>query len=460
MTQSKTEKMDFGKDVDKFMKDFVTRNPHMPLLHQAAREIVEAVYPDFIETPEFARWDVLRRMLEPEEVFQFSINWMDSQGIPRMNRGYRVHFGKKTGPCQGGLRFDPDLTIDTVTFLALKQRFKNVLTGHMMDGAKGGADFDPKKYPEVDIMRFCQAFAICLSSFIGPEIDGAAGDIGVGQQEVSYMFGMNTKLTGKFNGSFTGKGTEYGGSILRVEATGYGLIYFVIKMLEEIGKNIVGKKIAISGAGNAAQGAAKKAMEEGGIVVTLSDKAGTIYDKSGLTPEKLEFVMSIKNTKSEQRGTLKAYAERFGVPFFAGRQGPWQLEPFDIALPCSHQNELDGEDARTLVENGVICVAEGGNMSSTPEAIREFEKAKVPFGVGTAVNAGGVTTSLFEKSQDSSLMYWNEQQVDRALRNTMAHIHTQCVQYGKRDDYINYALGAYRASFRRIAEAMVAQGVV
>lgn len=443
-------------EIEKFMKEFAARNPHMPLLQQAAREIVEAVYPDFISTPEFVRWDVLKRMMKPEEIFIFSIPWVDSKGIPQLNTGYRVHFGKKTGPCKGGLRFDSGLTIDTVTFLALKQRFKNPLTGLMMDGAKGGSDFDPNKWSEVDVMRFCQAFAINLSPYIGDHTDIPAGDKGVGEREIGYMFGMNTKLTRQFDGSITGKGVEWGGSLLRTDATGYGVIYFLTEMLEEIGENIAGKKIAISGSGNAAQGAAKKAMEEGGIVVTLSDRGGTVYDKDGLTSKKFQFVQELKNVR---RGRMKEYAENFGVPYYE-RKRPWQLGQFDIALPCATENELDKEDAHALVENGVICVAEGGNMSSTPGAIREFEKANIPFGVGTAANAGGVATSVFEMSQDSGFIPWSEEEVDHELRRVMKHIHVQCVRYGKEGNYIHYPRGAYRASFQRLARAIVAQGVV
>lgn len=445
-----------NKNIDNFMREFVARNPHMPLFHQAAREIVGAVYPNFQSTPEFVRWDVLRRMMKPEEIFIFSVPWVDSKGIPQLNTGYRVHFGKKTGPSKGGLRFDPDLTIDTVTFLGLKQRFKNALTGLMMDGAKGGSDFDPKRWSELDVMRFCQAFMINLSPYIGPHTDIPAGDKGVGQREIGYLYGMNTKLTRKFTGAITGKGVEWGGSILRVEATGYGLIYFVQAMLKMMGKNLEGKKIAISGSGNAAQGAAKKAIEERGIVVTLSDRDGTMYDKNGLTPKKFEFVQELKNVR---RGRIKEYAENFGVPYHEGKR-PWQLGQFDIALPCATENELDEEDARALVENGVMCVAEGGNMSSTPEAIHEFEKAKIPFGVGTAANAGGVSTSIFEMNQDSGFIPWSEERVDHELRRVMNHIHMQCVQYGKEGDYINYAHGAYRASFQRLARAIIAQGVI
>lgn len=443
-------------EIDKFMRDLIARNPHEPLFHQAVEEVIQSVYPVYIQTPDFVKWNILERITEPERVIMFRVPWMDDQENVRVNKGYRIEFSSATGPYKGGLRFHPSVNPDILKFLGFEQIFKNALTGLAMGGGKGGSDFNPKGRSDAEVMRFCQSFMVELFRHIGHHTDIPAGDIGVGRREIGFLFGMYKKLKNEFTGVLTGKGVEWGGSLLRPEATGYGLVYFVQEMLKTKSSHIAGKIMAISGSGNVAQYAAKKAMELGGKIVTLSDSDGTVHDPEGLTTEKLDFVMEIKN---ERRGRIKEYAERFGVAYHEGKR-PWQLVRFDIALPCATENELDQEDATALTENGVICVAEGANMPSTPDAIRWFHARKTLFGPGKAANAGGVAVSGLEMAQNSSMTRWDRDEIDRKLLRIMQHIHTQCVAHGSEGDFINYVHGANRAGFLKVARAMVDQGVV
>ena len=448
--------MSHATEIDKFMQGLIARNPHEPLFHQAVEGFVRSVWPVYIQTPEFVRWNILERMTEPQEALLFSVPWVDDQGNVRVQKGYRVHFNNTTGPWKGGLRFHPSVSFDEVKFLGFKQVSKDALTGLMLGGAKGGSDFNPKGKSDLEVMRFCQMFMLKLKEFIGRRKDIPAGDIGVGIKEIGYLFGMHKMLTGEFTGTLTGKGYKWGGSLYRPEATGYGLLDFVSEMLKTKGENLTGKLIAISGSGNVAQYATEEAMRMGGRVVTSSDSSGTVYDPEGFTPHKLKFVMELKN---ERKGRIKEYAEKYGVAYHEGKK-PWQLGRFDIALPCATENELDGEDARILVENGVICVAEGANMPSTPEAITEFLKAKILYGPGNAANAGGVAVSGLEMAQNGSMLQWEGPIVRQHLRSIMKKIHAQCVEHGNEENFINYIKGADIAGFLKVAHAMVEQGVV
>lgn len=444
-------------EIDKFMRECIARNPHETTFHQAVEEIIRSIYPAYVQTPEFKKYNILERIIEPERIIMFRVPWMDDEGNFHVNRGYRVQFNSAIGPFKGGLRFHPSVNLDILKFLGFEQIFKNALTGLAMGGGKGGSDFDPKGRSDLEVMRFCQSFMAELFRHIGDRIDIPAGDIGVGHREIGFLFGMYKKLGNKFTGILTGKGVEWSGSFLRPEATGYGLMYFVCEMLATKKKNLAGKTIAISGSGNVAQYAAEKAMGLGGKVVTLSDSNGTAYDPEGLTQEKLHFVRELKN---ERRGRIKEYAERFDVTYHQGKR-PWRLAKFDIALPCATENELDEEDARALADNGVECVAEGANMPSTPGAIREFHKAKILFGPGKAANAGGVAVSGLEMAQNSSMIQWDRYEVDKKLYNIMEKIHMQCVEHGGgKENIVNYVDGANIAGFLKVARAMVDQGVV
>lgn len=438
------------------MRGLVAGTPHETTFHQAVEEVIRSVYPVYMQTPEFKKYNILERVIEPERVIMFRVPWMDDEGNVRVHRGYRVQFNSAIGPFKGGLRFHPSVNLDILKFLGFEQIFKNALTGLAMGGGKGGSDFDPKEKSDAEVMRFCQSFMAELFRYIGHHIDIPAGDIGVGRREIGFLFGMYKKLRNEFTGALTGKGIEWGGSLLRPEATGYGLIYFVCEMLATKKKILAGKTIAISGSGNVAQSAAQKAIGLGGKVVTLSDSDGTFYDPEGINPEKLRFVIELKN---ERRGRVKEYAERFGVAYHAGKR-PWQLAKFDIALPCATENELDEEDARVLLENGVACVAEGANMPSTPGAIRAFQEGKILYGPGKAANAGGVAVSGLEMAQNSSMLQWDQERVESELHRIMKNIHAQCVRYGAKGDVINYVDGANIAGFLKVARAMVDQGVV
>ena len=444
--------------IDAFMDGVKQRNANEPEFLQAVYEVAETIVPFIEENPKYKGKQLLERMVEPERVIMFRVPWTDDQGNTQVNRGIRIEMNSAIGPYKGGLRFHPSVNLSILKFLAFEQVFKNSLTTLPMGGGKGGSDFDPKGKSDNEVMRFCQSFMTELSRHIGPNTDVPAGDIGVGGREIGYMFGQYKRLRNEFTGVLTGKGLEYGGSLIRPEATGYGCVYFAQEMINHAGDKIKGKSVAISGSGNVAQFAAEKIIELGGRVQTLSDSSGTIYVKDGITPDSLAFIMELKNV---QRGRLKEYADKFNCEYFEGKT-PWQVANFDIALPCATQNELHKEDAEALVKGGVIAVAEGANMPCTPEAVEVLQSNGVLFAPGKASNAGGVVTSGLEMSQNSIRYNWTREKVDRKLHEIMVNIHSDCVQYGcgegaKKVDYVK---GANIAGFVKVAEAMLAQGVV
>ena len=424
---------------------------------QAVREVLTTVEQAYNQHPEFEACKIAERIVEPDRIFTFKVVWTDDRGEVQVNTGYRVQFNNAIGPYKGGLRFHPSVNLSILKFLGFEQIFKNALTTLPMGGAKGGSDFNPKGKSDREIMRFCQAFMLELWRHIGPETDVPAGDIGVGAREVGYLYGMYRKLALENTGVLTGKGMTFGGSLIRPEATGYGAVYFLNHMLEEMNDTIRGKEIAISGFGNVAWGAAKKATELGGKVVTISGPDGYIYDKDGLNEEKIAYMLDLRASCND---VVAPYAERFpGAVFVAGRK-PWEVK-VDIAMPCATQNELGGEDARALVANGVKVVAEVSNMGCTPEAIETFIEARIPYGPGKAVNAGGVATSGLEMSQNSMKLNWSAEEVDQKLHGIMASIHNACLEYGTEPDgYINYMKGANIAGFMKVAKSMVEQGVI
>lgn len=421
---------------------------------QAVEEVAEAVLPILSSESRFKGKKILERMIEPERVLMFRVPWKNDQGEVMVNRGYRIEMNSAIGPYKGGLRFHPSVNLSILKFLAFEQVFKNALTTLPLGGGKGGANFDPKGKSDNEIMSFCQSFMTELSRHIGPNTDIPAGDIGVGGREIGYMFGQYKRIRNEFTGVLTGKGRGWGGSLIRPEATGYGNVYFAHNMLKLKGDSFKNKTVAISGSGNVAQYSCEKATELGAKVVTLSDSSGYIFDKDGIDAEKLSFIMELKNVK---RGRIKEYADQFGCEFHSGR--PWGVK-CDIALPCATQNELDYSEANLLVENGCICVAEGANMPSTPEAVEVFLNAKILFAPGKASNAGGVATSGLEMSQNSIRMNWTRKEVDNKLNTIMNDIHSQCVEHGKEGDYVNYVKGANIAGFLKVADAMLDQGVV
>jgi len=421
---------------------------------QAVEEVAETVIPVLDKYPRFKNMKVLQRMVEPERVITFRVSWADDTGEIQVNRGYRVQMNSAIGPYKGGLRFHPSVNLSILKFLAFEQVFKNALTTLPMGGGKGGSNFDPKGKSDNEIMRFCQSFMTELCRHIGPNMDVPAGDIGVGGREIGYMFGQYKRIRNEFTGVLTGKGLGWGGSLIRPEATGYGNVYFADNMLSVNGDSFKGKTVVISGSGNVAQFSCEKATELGAKVVAMSDSSGYIYDKDGIDPEKLEFIMNLKNVK---RGRIKEYADHYGCEFSQGR--PWTIK-CDIALPCATQNELDKADAENLVANGCMCVSEGANMPSTPEAIEVFLNAKILFAPGKASNAGGVATSGLEMSQNSLRMNWTREEVDTKLKTIMNDIHSQCVEHGKEGDFINYVKGANIAGFLKVADAMLDQGIV
>ena len=443
------------------IKDFIAgvekSNPNEPEFLQAVTEVAETVIP-FIEANEtYQGKKLLERMVEPERTIMFRVAWTDDSGEIQVNRGYRVEYNSAIGPYKGGLRFHPTVNLSILKFLGFEQTFKNSLTTLPMGGGKGGSDFDPKGKSDAEVMRFCQSFMTELFRHIGPNTDVPAGDIGVGGREIGYMFGQYKRIANEFTGILTGKGRSYGGSLIRPEATGYGNVYFAKNMLATKGENFKGKTVVISGSGNVAQYAAEKAMEFGGKVVTMSDSGGFIYDAEGLNEEKLAFIMNLKNVK---RGRISEYVSKYPGAKYSEGERPWGVK-CDIALPCATQNELDAKEAKTLVDNGCICVSEGANMPSTPEAIEVFTKAKILFAPGKASNAGGVATSGLEMSQNSLRMSWTAKEVDEKLHNIMNDIHAACVEYGKDGDgYVDYVKGANVAGFVKVADAMMAQGVV
>lgn len=443
-------------DLDQFMQKVKKRNPHEPEFYQAVYEVADAVLPFIEKNQQYKKVAILDRMIEAERIIIFRVPWMDDAGNYKVNRGYRVQMNSAIGPYKGGLRFHPDVTLSVLKFLAFEQVFKNSLTTLPMGGAKGGADFDPKGKSDGEVMRFCQSFMNELYHHIGKDTDVPAGDIGVGGREIGYLFGQFKRLKNEFSGVLTGKGYTYGGSLIRPEATGYGLLFFVDEMLMTKNESIKGKRVVISGSGNVAQYAIEKTLVFGGIPVTASDSDGFIYDPKGIDTKKLEYLMELKNIR---RGRIKEYADEFGCQYFDGEK-PWMI-PCEVALPCAIQNELDEEDAKALVSNGCMLVAEGANMPTTPEAINVLQKSDVLYAPGKASNAGGVAASGLEMTQNSMRTYWTREEVESRLRVIMEKIHEQCVQYGKNDDgSIDYVKGANIAGFVRVADAMMAEGHV
>ncbi|MFT4668609.1 MAG: glutamate dehydrogenase (NADP+) [Flavobacteriaceae bacterium] len=443
------------------IKEFISRvermNPNEPEFLQAVTEVAETVIPFIEENEKYQNKKLLERMVEPERTIMFRVPWTDDNGEIEVNRGYRVEFNSAIGPYKGGLRFHPSVNLSILKFLGFEQVFKNSLTTLPMGGGKGGSDFNPKGKSEAEVMRFCQSFMTELSRHIGPNTDVPAGDIGVGGREIGYMFGQYKRLRNEFTGVLTGKGLSFGGSLIRPEATGYGNVYFAKNMLSTKGDSFKGKIVTVSGSGNVAQYAAQKATEFGGKVVTMSDSGGYIYDEEGINEEKLAYVMEIKN---ERRGRIKEYLAKYPSATYNEGKRPWGVT-CDIALPCATQNELNGEEAATLLSNGCICVSEGANMPSTIEAIEAFQEAKILFAPGKASNAGGVATSGLEMSQNSLRLSWTAEEVDDKLHTIMNDIHSACVKYGKDGSgYVDYVSGANIAGFVKLAEAMIAQGVV
>ncbi|MDY0054702.1 MAG: NADP-specific glutamate dehydrogenase [Methyloversatilis sp.] len=441
---------------ESFVSVVEARNPGQPEFMQAVTEVMESLWPFIKTNPRYAEQALLERLVEPERVIMFRVSWVDDKGAVQVNRGYRIQHSSSIGPYKGGIRFHPSVNLSILKFLAFEQTFKNALTTLPMGGGKGGSDFDPKGRSQGEIMRFCQAFVSELFRHIGSDTDVPAGDIGVGGREVGYMAGMMKKLSNRADCVFTGKGLSFGGSLIRPEATGYGTVYFAEEMLCHAGHSMAGMRVAVSGSGNVAQYAVEKAMALGAKVVTVSDSSGTVIDEDGFTPEKLAILMDVKN---EQYGRVSDYAKKVGVAFEANMR-PWRV-PVDVALPCATQNELDENDARTLIANGVRCVAEGANMPSTIEAAKAFEAAGVLYAPGKASNAGGVATSGLEMSQNAIRMNWTRDEVDTRLLHIMQGIHAACLQYGKhKDGRVSYLDGANVAGFVKVADAMLGQGVV
>jgi glutamate dehydrogenase (NADP+) len=442
--------------VQQFMASVKARNPGENEFHQAVQEVAESLIPFIEENPRYKHARILERIAEPERTIIFRVPWLDDKGEIQINRGFRIEMNSAIGPYKGGLRFHPTVNLGILKFLAFEQVFKNSLTTLPMGGGKGGSDFDPKGKSDNEVMRFCQSFMTELARHIGPDTDVPAGDIGVGGREIGFLFGQYKRLRNEFTGVLTGKGLEWGGSLIRPEATGYGATYFAQEMLATRGDSIKGKIVSISGSGNVAQYAAEKVTELGGKVVTVSDSNGYIYDPKGIERGKLEFIMDLKNIK---RGRIKEYAEKYGVEYFEG-QRPWAVQ-CDVAMPCATQNEINGDEAKMLVKNGCICVSEGSNMPSTPEAVEVFINSKILYGPGKAANAGGVATSGLEMTQNSMRLPWSREEVDDKLRTIMKNIHLTCVKYGrKQDGFINYVDGANIGGFVKVANAMIAQGVV
>ena len=444
--------------MDNHVKDFLNSveltNKGESEFLQAVEEVAEAVIPILNQYPRFNNKKILERMVEPERVITFRVPWVDDSGDVQVNRGYRIEMNSAIGPYKGGLRFHPSVNLSILKFLAFEQVFKNALTTLPMGGGKGGSNFDPKGKSDNEIMKFCQSFMTELCKHIGPNTDVPAGDIGVGGREIGYMFGQYKRIRNEFTGVLTGKGLGWGGSLIRPEATGYGNVYFAQNMLAVKGDSFKGKTVVISGSGNVAQYSCEKATELGAKVVSMSDSSGYIFDKDGIDSDKLAFIMNLKNVK---RGRIKEYADHYGCEFHEGKT--WGIK-CDIALPCATQNELNKTEAETLVNNGCICVSEGANMPSTPDAIEVFLNAKILFAPGKASNAGGVATSGLEMSQNSLRMNWTREEVDTKLKTIMNDIHSQCVEHGKDGDYINYVKGANIAGFLKVADAMLDQGVV
>ena len=442
--------------VEKFMAGVKAKNPGEPEFHQAVQEVVESLIPIVEENPKYKHAKILERMTEPERVIIFRVPWINDRGELEINRGYRIQMNSAIGPYKGGIRFHPTVNLSILKFLAFEQVLKNSLTTLPMGGAKGGSDFDPKGKSDNEVMRFCQSFMTELARHINADCDIPAGDIGVGGREVGYMYGQYKRIKNEFTGVLTGKGIEWGGSLIRPEATGYGAVYFAEEMLKTRGESIKDKTVVISGSGNVAQYAAEKCIQLGAKVVTLSDSNGSIYDPEGIDRAKLDYVMELKN---EKRGRIKEYADKYGCSYMDG-QRPWGVK-CDIAMPNATQNEIDANDAKMLLANGCICVSEGANMPSTPEAVELFQNAGILYAPGKASNAGGVATSGLEMTQNSMRLPWSREEVDEKLHSIMRNIHATCVKYGTdASGYINYVKGANIGGFVKIANAMLAQGYV
>lgn len=442
--------------INEFMNIVKSRNPHETEFLQAVYEVAASIIPFTERHPKYKTHKILERMVEPERVLIFRVPWLNDAGQVEINRGFRVQMNSAIGPYKGGLRFHPSVNLSVLKFLAFEQTFKNSLTGLPIGGGKGGSDFDPKGKSDAEVMKFCQSFMTELYRHIGPDIDVPAGDIGVGAREIGYLFGQYKRIRGEFTGVLTGKGNEWGGSLIRPEATGYGVVYFVAEMLKTRNDSLKGKKVIISGSGNVAQYTAQKCIELGAKVLTMSDSEGFIYDPKGIDTEKLKYIMELKNT---DRGRIKSYADKYGCEFHPNEK-PWSI-PCDIAFPNATQNELDKEDALLLIKNGCYCVAEGANMPTTPEAIHVFAEARILYAPGKAANAGGVAVSALEMSQNSLRYSWTREKIDDRLKNIIIQIHQACVTYGTdRAGYVNYERGANIAGFVKVADAMIAQGVV
>lgn len=445
----------YQTQVDAFMANVRAMNPNEPEFLQAVQEVADAVIPFIEENPRYKKTKVLERIVEPERTLIFRVPWINDKGEIQVNRGYRVEFNSAIGPYKGGLRFHPTVNLSVLKFLGFEQIFKNSLTTLPMGGGKGGSDFDPKGKSDREVMVFCQSFMTELSRHIGADTDVPAGDIGVGGREIGFMFGQYKRLRNEFTGVLTGKAPNWGGSLIRPEATGYGTVYFAEEMLVTRGTDFKGKTVVVSGSGNVAQYAIEKSMQLGAKVVTASDSSGYIFDENGFNGEKLAFLMELKNVR---RGRIREYADKYGVPFVEGKT-PWEVK-CDIALPCATQNELNGDDAKMLVDNGCVCVAEGANMPCDPDAVHHFLKTKILFSPGKASNAGGVATSGLEMSQNSLRLSWTSEEVDQRLHTIMKSIHASCVKYGKEGDFTDYVKGANIAGFVKVADAMLDQGVV
>ncbi|RKD86121.1 NADP-specific glutamate dehydrogenase [Mangrovibacterium diazotrophicum] len=442
--------------IDEFMLRVKAQDPNQLEFHQAVHEVIESLAPFLLDHPKYLKMRILERLVEPERVLHFRVPWLDDQGNIQVNRGFRVEMNSAIGPYKGGLRFHPTVNLSIMKFLAFEQTFKNSLTSLPMGGGKGGSDFDPKNKSDLEVMRFCQSFMTELFRHIGPNTDVPAGDIGVGGREIGFLFGQYKRLRNEFTGVLTGKGIEWGGSLIRPEATGYGTVYFAQEMMSTKGEDLKGKVVCISGSGNVAQFAAQKVLELGGKVVTMSDSGGFIHDPDGIDPEKLEFIFQLKN---EQRGRIKEYSDKYGCPYHAG-QRPWSVA-CDIALPCATENEVHKEDAEHLLKNGCQVVAEGANMPCTPEAVHLFLKSKILYAPGKAANAGGVAVSGLEMAQNSMRLNWTREEVDARLHTIMKTIHAMCLKHGaQKDGWINYVDGANIGGFVKVAQAMLAQGVV
>ena len=444
------------KKLNSFLREIERRNSHEPEFMQAVKEVAEDLIPYIIKQDIYHGKNILMRMCEPERVLMFRVNWVDDNGEIRVNRGYRIEMNSAIGPYKGGLRFHPSVNLSILKFLAFEQVFKNSLTTLPMGGGKGGSDFDPKNKSDSEVMRFCQSFMTELFRHIGPNTDIPAGDIGVGGREIGYMFGQYKRLKNEFTGVLTGKGVSWGGSLIRPEATGYGTVYFAEDMLNYEGNSLKGKTVTISGAGNVAQYAAEKCLHLGAKVLTMSDSNGFIFDKDGINEDKLKHIMFLKNVK---RSRISEYLKKYPNASYVKDKKPWSIK-CDVALPCATQNELDHLDAKNLISNGCYCVAEGANMPCTIKAISEFKQNKILYAPGKASNAGGVAVSGLEMAQNSLRYSWSREEVDEKLKQIMINIHRSCLEFGKEKDYINYGKGANISSFIKVADAMLAQGVV